>query len=155
MEEKKGFNFLVGIFSLWGLYKLYTLGVLHVIGFLAVNKLTGTDLTYSSDLMTVTPIGIAISFIIELITLVGYLSILVSTGLWNLIVVLSGQVNDLFKTLLIYLKDYTSKTKTEPKPDVTTSPVDPNINDSVVLYEIIRTLKARLEAIEGKVNVGS
>jgi hypothetical protein len=152
MEEKKGLNFLVGIFVIWLIYKLYTLGILHTIGFMTFNYATGSELVYSPNSYTVTPLATFVSLIIESITILGYLSVIVSSGIWSIIVTSSGYLNDLFRTVSVYLKDYSQNFKktntTTVKVEDTT--VKPPVDDKTMLFATLKEIVDRLNTLENK-----
>lgn len=111
--EKKGLNFLVGLAGIWLIWKLYTIGILHRIGFLAINSAIGSDLVFNtfSDTYGSTPLAVFAALLIDAIAVFGSLLVIVSSGLWDLLLQAGVFLNDLGITLKAYLSGYKKEVK--------------------------------------------
>jgi len=145
-ENKKGLHFIVGIAGLWLLWWLYSHGVLHYIGFLSF-EVAGYHLpyTFGGDTYT-TPLATFASLIIDTITVLGYLIIIASSGIWDFLMVASKYLQDLFSKLREYLKVYVQKNKEEA-----VLPKETEKNILEVILESIKDIQEKQDKLELKI----
>ena len=173
--EKKGFNFLVGLATLWIIWQLNSNGWLHRIGFMAVSYASGQELLYldvqcvevfnqgnmfrysANDLnYSVTPLAAFASLVIDFIAIIGSLTIMLLTGLWDGLVYLSEYLKDLFVLLKDRLDEYkkksTEETKEEEKQEIINIESKPSVLEVVLLS--IKELQEKFQSLELKIKDG-
>lgn len=149
MNENKGLNFIVGMFSLWLLYLAYTNGILHQIGFMAVNDVTGYNLTYSQDeTVTSTPLALFVNLAIEAISAIGSVCILVSSGLWSILLIGMKNVKEMLVNLTQYIKEMKGKSETLKPTPKDEQPVE--ADNQTMLFELLKDIRTRLTVLENK-----
>lgn len=150
--NNKGLNFIVGVGGLWLLWKLWSSGILASIGFMTVGAAFNQDLMYCMQDGTVyadTPLAAFAALFIDAIAVFGSLLIMVSTGLWDLLMSGGGFLSDLAVKLKSYLESYLPE---EEKVEDTTEDTkeDSSKSEEVSLSSIIKSILVSIKEMQSK-----
>lgn len=146
--NNKGLNFIVGVGGLWLLWKLWSSGILASIGFMTVGAAFNQDLMYcmqDGTVYTDTPLAAFAALFIDAIAVFGSLLIMVSTGLWDLLMSGGGFLSDLAVKLKSYLESYLPE---EEKVEDTKE--DSSKSEEVSLSSIIKSILVSIKEMQSK-----
>jgi hypothetical protein len=87
MNDKRGFHFLVGLAVLWLLWRLYAAGIIFQVVYYAL----GDETVVANG-----PGAIIVAFVIEAVITIGWVVTLLTSGIWDGLLVLGRFVSDGF-----------------------------------------------------------
>jgi hypothetical protein len=140
MQDKRGFHFLVGLAVLWLLWRLYAAGII----FQAVYYALGDETIVANG-----PGAIIVAFIIEAVITIGWVVTLLTSGIWDGLLVLGRFVSDGFGAAHSYA------VKAQAEGDTVTTPVvTPDARaltpEQAAIEELSRQLVAMNAKLEAK-----
>jgi len=140
MNDKRGFHFLVGLAVLWLLWRLYAAGII----FQAVYYMIGDETVVANG-----PGAIIVAFVIEAVITIGWVVTLLTSGIWDGLLVLGRFVSDGFGAAHSYAVAAQAEGDT-----VTTPVVTPDARaltpEQAAIEELSRQVVALSQALEAK-----
>jgi hypothetical protein len=142
MGDKRGFHFLVGLAVLWLLWRLYAAGII----FQAVYYMIGDETVVSNG-----PGAIIVAFIIEAVITVGWVVTLLTSGIWDGLLVLGRFVSDGFGAAHSYaVKAQAEGEVAVVKESLTTEPARNLSPEQAAIEELSRQVVAIAAKLEAK-----
>jgi hypothetical protein len=163
--DKKGLNFIVGLVALFVIFRMWSSGFLHDVGFLAVNNFSSQEISYkntSGDFVYSTPLAVFMAIVIDLVAILGSLVVILLTGIWEILGLVTTYVRDMLLLLRDYINNYLEERKKPKEEDkdikedslednkeevVVEIQEQENLNPIVVILEAIREEQNKLSQL--------
>jgi len=142
MNDKRGFHFLVGLAVLWLLWRLYAAGII----FQVVYYMIGDETVVSNG-----PGAIIVAFIIEAVITIGWVVTLLTSGIWDGLLVLGRFVSDGFGAAHGYVTAAQAEGEVAVvKESLTTEPTRNLSPEQAAIEELSRQVVAIAAKLEAK-----